>query len=90
MNACYVPDTVNKLCRHKVESSTASDFEASHCHQRCGYIWFTSIDMDRPEALVILTFFTMTVLFIIQIWPGMYRNQPISVSLSFDFGIFSL
>ena len=46
--------------------------------------------MDRPEALVILTFFTMTVLFIIQIWPGMYRNQPISVSLSFDFGIFSL
>ena len=83
MNACYVPDTVNTLCGHEVESSTASDFEASRCHQRCGYIWFTSIDTDRPEALVILTFFTMTVLFIIQIWPGMYRNQPISVSFKF-------
>lgn len=85
-----MPDTVNKLCGHKVESSTASDFEASHCHQRCGCIWFTSIDTDRPEALVILTFFKMTVLFIIQIWSGTYRNQPISVSSGFDFGTFIL
>lgn len=49
----------------------------SHCHQRCGCIWFTSIDTDRPEALVMLTFFKMTILFIIQIWTGMCINQPI-------------
>ena len=55
MNVAYVPDTVNKLCGHKVESSTASDFEASHIRIHIIYISHVHIrDVDVYGLLALI------------------------------------